>query len=81
MMPQQISRRELLKIGTACLFLSPGRSTARTDSVCLGVIADLHHGLAPRAMERLESFMRAVAEHKPDAILQLGDFNYGTEES
>ena len=44
-MPQQISRRELLKIGTACLFLSPGRSTAQTDSVCLGVIADLHHGL------------------------------------
>ncbi|MCY3615630.1 MAG: metallophosphoesterase [Bacteroidetes bacterium] len=81
MMPQQISRRELLKIGTACLFLSPGRSIAQTDSVCLGVIADLHHGLAPRAMERLETFMRAVAERKPDAILQLGDFNYGTEES
>ena len=32
-------------------------------------------------MERLETFMRAVAERKPDAILQLGDFNYGTEES
>ncbi len=81
MIPRQISRRELLKIGAGCLFLSPGRSIAQTDSVCLGVIADLHHGLAPRAMERLETFMRAVAERKPDAILQLGDFNFGTKES
>ncbi len=81
MVPLQISRRELLKIGTACLLLRPGRSAAQTESVCLGVIADLHHGLAPRAMERLETFMRAVAERKPDAILQLGDFNYGTKES
>jgi len=80
-MPQQISRRDLLKIGTGCLFLSPGLSTAHADSVCLGVIADLHHGLAPRAMERLETFMRATDEHKPDAILQLGDFNFGTKES
>ena len=81
MIPRQISRRELLKIGAGCLFLSPGRSVAQTDSVCLGVIADLHHGLEPRAMERLETFMRAVAERKPDAILQLGDFNFGTKES
>ena len=80
-MQRQLSRRELLKIGAGCFFLCPGRSAVRTDSVCLGVIADLHHGLAPRAMERLETFMRAVAERKPDAILQLGDFNFGTKES
>ena len=80
-MPRQISRRELLQIGAGCLVLPASLRAARTDSVCLGVIADLHHGLAPRAMERLETFMGAVAERKPDAILQLGDFNYGTNES
>jgi hypothetical protein len=32
-------------------------------------------------MERLETFMQAVAERRPDAILQLGDFNFGTKES
>ncbi len=57
------------------------RITSRANSVCLGVIADLHHGLAPRAMERLDTFMRAVRTRKPDAILQLGDFNFGTTES
>ncbi len=56
-------------------------TTIQLDSVCLGVIADLHHGLAPRAMERLDVFMQAVAKRKPDAILQLGDFNFGTKES
>jgi len=80
-MLRRISRRELLKIGTGCLFLARGGSVARTDSVRLGVIADLHHGLAPRAIERLETFMRSVADRKPDAILQLGDFNFGTKES
>ena len=49
--------------------------------MCLGVIADLHHGLAPRAMERLDEFMAAVRERKPDGIIQLGDFNFGTAES
>jgi len=81
MMTRHISRRELLKIGAGGLFLSSHRRRIQPDSVCLGVIADLHHGLAPRAMERLEVFMQAVAKHKPDAILQLGDFNFGTKES
>ena len=57
------------------------RLIGRADSVCLGVIADLHHGLAPRAMERLDDFMQAVHIRKPDGILQLGDFNFGTTES
>ena len=80
-MHQPISRRKLLQIGASSLFLPASRVLGRADSTCLGVIADLHHGLAPRAMERLDTFMQAVHARKPDAILQLGDFNFGTTES
>ena len=79
--PGLVTRRTFLQIGASCLFVPVGRLAAARDSVCLGVIADLHHGLAPRAMERLDTFMQAVSARKPDAILQLGDFNYGTKES
>ena len=47
----------------------------------MGLIADLHFGLAPDAGRRLESFMEAVAEHHPDCLLQLGDFNYGVDDA
>ena len=72
-----MSRRTLLQLGIGGLFLPMRHRFGRTDSVRLGVIADLHHGLAPTAMERLDDFMEAVRERKPDAIIQLGDFNYG----
>ena len=82
-----ISRRHFLQRGGAGLLLpvlgwppSPS-GPALPPPLRLGVIADLHHGLAPRAMERLEAFMQAVDTGKPDAILQLGDFNYGTPPS
>ncbi len=45
----------------------------------MGLIADLHHGLAPDALQRLDSFMMAVDSQEPDCILQLGDFNYGVQ--
>ena len=80
-MHQLITRRQLLQIGASSLLLPVSRALGRAESVRLGVIADLHHGLAPRAMERLDTFMQAVDARKPDAILQLGDFNYGTDES
>ena len=76
-----MTRRRLLQIGVSSLALPVSRMSARADSVCFGVIADLHHGLAPTAMERLDTFMGSVKARKPDAILQLGDFNYGTTES
>ncbi len=48
--------------------------------VKLAVISDLHHGLAPDAMDRLNAFVSATKERhrkdKLDAILQLGDFCY-----
>jgi 3',5'-cyclic AMP phosphodiesterase CpdA len=42
----------------------------------LGVLTDLHHGLDPRAMERLEAFLTAAEAAGVDAVAQLGDFNY-----
>ena len=80
-MHKPISRRILLKVFASSLLLPASRVLGRADSLCLGIIADLHHGLAPRAMERLDTFMQAVQKRKPDAILQLGDFNFGTTES
>lgn len=47
----------------------------------MGLIADLHFGLAPDALERLEAFMTEVERIAPSCLLQLGDFNYGTEDA
>lgn len=53
--------------------------------VQLAVISDLHHGLAPDAMDRLQSFVSAVKNRQQakglDAILQLGDFCYSDEKA
>ncbi|MEO1617247.1 MAG: metallophosphoesterase [Planctomycetota bacterium] len=45
----------------------------------LGLIADLHHGLAPDALGRLEAFIEASEKASPAAIMQMGDFNYGVD--
>lgn len=47
-----------------------------TRPVRFGVIADLHHGLAPDALWRLESFVEAVKSRELDFVIQLGDFCY-----
>ncbi len=53
----------------------------RNEPVILGVIANLHYGLEPSAIERLDTFLQEAAERMADGIIQLGDFNYGTSES
>ncbi len=78
-----ITRRFLLKAGVAgglCTVL-PSPLFSAIDTTTMGVIADLHHGLAPTALTRLEAFMDAVAKKLPASILQLGDFNYGDPDS
>ncbi len=40
----------------------------------IGLITDPHHGLAPDADKRLDAFMEAVADRKPDFVMQMGDF-------
>lgn len=43
----------------------------------LAVITDLHHGLAPDALERFDAFLDAIPQHPDlDAVWQLGDFCY-----
>lgn len=42
-----------------------------------GMIADLHHGLASTAMERLEAFVQAANARPLDFVIQLGDFCFG----
>jgi len=82
-----LSRRRFLRLGgTVLLAPTLGGSLRRTTPASgrpfhMGVIADLHHGLEPRAMERLEVFMEDVESRNPDCILQLGDFNFGTPPS
>ena len=75
-----ITRRKFILAGAGSMLI-PAVARAQGESAVLGVIADLHHGLAPDALERLEEFMTAVGQRKPDAIIQLGDFNYATPES
>jgi 3',5'-cyclic AMP phosphodiesterase CpdA len=74
------SRRQLLKAGLSGLLLpfAPRLLAAETSAepVTFGVIADLHHGLAPDAQQRLETFLAAAEQARCDAIIQLGDFNY-----
>jgi len=42
----------------------------------LGVIADLHGGLAADAEMRLDAFLEAMNEIETDALIQLGDFAF-----
>ena len=44
--------------------------------VKLGVVADLHGGLAVDAESRLDSFLMAMKDEACDALVQLGDFAY-----
>ncbi|MEE2808555.1 MAG: metallophosphoesterase, partial [Verrucomicrobiota bacterium] len=44
--------------------------------VKIGMIADLHQDVMHDGDRRLESFVQAMKNEKPDAIIQLGDFAY-----
>jgi hypothetical protein len=51
-------------------------------TVRLAVVADVHQGLAPDALTRLDAFLAAVvARDRLDAVWQLGDFCYSDAES
>jgi predicted phosphodiesterase len=48
----------------------------------LAVITDLHHGLAPDALSRLDAFAKAVlARGHLDAVVQMGDYCYSQPSS
>lgn len=80
-MTNQTRRTVLKTIGATCAAFSlPGEMFAslRTANspIRLGVIADLHGGLAVDADERLDAFLDAMADKDCHALIQLGDFAY-----
>ena len=80
-----MNRRQFLQ-HNAPLFLLPAfapklLSLPQKRVLSMGMIADLHHGLAPNAMQHLEVFMGVVDNQKPDILFQLGDFNFGRPDS
>jgi predicted phosphodiesterase len=82
-----ISRREFLAGSVALGFtarlipLKPGPSWP-AKPLRLAVITDLHHGLAPDALSRLDAFAQAVKSRKDvDLVMQMGDFCYALPDS
>ena len=76
------SRRQAIQsIGAAglSLHIAPNLLAASQHDkshIKLGLIADLHGGLAQDAEARLDSFLQAMQSAKPDALVQLGDFAF-----
>ena len=76
------TRREAIRsVGSAALTLAlagntKGKSCEIGGVVKLGVIADLHGGLAVDAEHRLNEFLRSMKSAKVDALVQLGDFAF-----
>jgi 3',5'-cyclic AMP phosphodiesterase CpdA len=70
------NRREFLSAAGG--FVAAGAVAAHRpeppSTLKIGLIADPHHGLAPDAEMRLDAFMAAVADRKPDMLIQMGDF-------
>lgn len=78
------NRRTILKnvCATSVSLLLPAEIFAKYGPglpgkpIQLGVIADLHGGLAVDAEARLDAFLTLMAEIELDAIIQLGDFAF-----
>ncbi|MEC8554254.1 MAG: endonuclease/exonuclease/phosphatase family protein [Planctomycetota bacterium] len=75
------TRRTALKqIAAGSTLLLPSLAMARSRNeakkIKLGLITDLHGGLAVDADERLDLFLKAMETQKCDALVQLGDFAY-----
>ena len=85
-MSHRWTRRQFLKTSTALTagyYLRPiAPLTGPRAPVRFGVIADVHHGLAPDASARLESFLAAVRSRDDlDFAIQLGDFCHPVAEA
>ncbi|MEM8670080.1 MAG: metallophosphoesterase [Planctomycetota bacterium] len=79
---KRLDRRGTLKtlgaVATTTVFSSHSLGMANSISkpIRLGVIADLHGGLAVDAESRLDAFLRAMKDENCDALVQMGDFAY-----
>jgi Icc protein len=52
-----------------------------TKPIKLGMIADLHQDLMHDGTVRLNAFLDAMKQEKPDALVQLGDFAYPSKKN
>lgn len=78
---QRFTRRSALRslaaLSSSWVVPSPVLAASQSHEVVkLGVIADLHGGLAIDAAERLDAFLTAMKEASCDALVQLGDFAF-----
>jgi hypothetical protein len=73
---ESLNRREFLSAAVAVAAAGTARAMSPPPRpICtVGLIADPHHGLAPDAEARLDAFMAAVEQRKPDLLIQMGDF-------
>ena len=76
-----MTRRDLLKYGTLAVIpkldIPLAHLSLPRNSLKFAVITDLHHGLAPDALSRMDAFVKAV-QLRIDLqfVLQMGDFVY-----
>ena len=72
-----------LSLHSPALGMAGGRDGAKRaiDVIRLGVISDLHGGLAGDADSRLDAFINEMAGRDCDALIQLGDFAYPNEQN
>ena len=81
----EMERRKSLKtlggMATAGIFCSDKLVSAASISkpIRLGLISDLHGGLATDARSRLEEFLREMESRECHALVQMGDFAYPNE--
>ncbi|PWJ59311.1 calcineurin-like phosphoesterase family protein [Dyadobacter jejuensis] len=77
-MKSKMNRRDfVVKSGLSgsALFLSDLKgSMAKSATVKIGIITDLHHDIMHDAIDRLSKFIEAMNHEKPDFIIQAGDF-------
>ena len=72
---------QLLTTSAACAIIPTSDSKEVPPPLRFGMIADIHHGLADQAGERLNTFMKSLKSTPVDFVIQLGDFCFGDSES
>lgn len=82
MITRRIALKTLGTIGASAAISSHSLANRAqlTGPIKLGLIADLHGGLALDAEARLDSFLQTMSNEKCDALVQLGDFAFPNRE-
>ena len=81
------SRRQFLRstgvVATSILLPQQIKATLSKirKPIKLGLIADLHQDIMHDGPARLQAFLDAMKEEKPDGLIQLGDFAYPTKKN